>query len=300
MSIAPFSRSLAVPALLLLALGSGRAQTKSTPAGIDFKGLNAAQKKVAVQTLHDLDCSCKCGMKVDTCRTADPSCSYSKGLADTVLESAKKGMNESDSLAAAQASPWGHTNLPKLLNDPVSIPVTGSPATGPASASITMVEFSDFQCPYCATAVGQIANVMKAYPGQIKLIFKQYPLETHPQAAFAAAASLAADKQGKFWPMYDGLFAHRDDLSKASILALAKSLGLNMAKFEADADSTEVREAIVRDVQDGDHAGVEGTPTIFVNGQRYNGSLDLESMKPVLDAALKQPAPKAQTALLQK
>src|SRR5205085_2613989 len=163
------------------------------------------------------------------------------------------------------------------------------------NASITLVEFSDFQCPYCAAAAPELAALLKAYPTKVKLIFKEYPLEIHSQAALAAAAAVAAHKQGKFWPMYDAMFAARDDLSKDNILALAQQNGLDLKRFQTDLDSVEIKEAITRDVQDGDRAGVSGTPTLFIDGQRYNGPIQLGSLKPVVEAELKRPALGAQT-----
>ncbi len=262
----------------------------------DLSGLSAAQKSTVEKILKARDCPCGCSMKVAVCRTADPSCSYSAGLADVVVSAIKKGKTETQARAEADASKWAQIQPPKTLEDPVAIPVTGAPETGPANASLTLVEFSDFQCPYCAAAIPQIRAILKAYPKDIKLVFKQFPLQTHPQADLAAAAATAAQKQGKFWEMHDALYDSQDDLSRKHIMALAEKAGLDMKRFETDIDSTEVREAVVRDVQDGDKAGVEGTPTIFINGQRYNGAINLQILKPLLDGALKQPKGKADTA----
>lgn len=257
---------------------------------VDFNGLTPAQKATALKILREHDCSCGCGMKMAQCRVQDPSCSYSKGLASEVVQAIKNGKSEADAITAASASKWAHLQQRRLLEDPVAIPVGGAPSIGPQKASVTLVEFSDFQCPYCAAAAPELAAVLKAYPTQVKLIFKEYPLEMHSQAALAAAAAVAAHKQGKFWPMYDAMFAARDDLSRENLLALAQKNGLDLKRFQADLDSTEVKEAITRDVQDGDQAGVSGTPTLFIDGQRYNGPIELESLKPVLDAELKHPA----------
>lgn len=226
-------------------------------------------------------------MKLAECRVKDPSCSYSTGMTAAVIEAIAAGKTVDEAQAAALASKWGHVQQAKLLDDPVTIPVKGAPTEGSPNAPITLVEFSDFQCPYCAAAIPELNAVLKAYPTQVKLIFKQYPLEMHSHADLAAAAAIAAQKQGKFWQMHDSLFQHHDDLSRANILALAKANGLDMQKFEEDLDSTAVRETVVRDVQDGDHAGVEGTPTIFINGQRYNGPIALNALKPVFEAELK-------------
>jgi protein-disulfide isomerase len=158
--------------------------------------------------------------------------------------------------------------------------------TGPASAPITLVEFSDFQCPYCSAAVGQLKEILKMYPTQVRLIFKQFPLEIHPQADLAAAAAVAAQKQGKFWALHDAMFAHPENLSRRGILMLAQQNGLEINQFESDIDSTVVRETVVRDVQDGNQAGVEGTPSVFINGQHYNGPITVEALKIIIDGKL--------------
>ncbi len=265
-------------------------KTATSLPNIDMNGLTAAQKTEVLKILREQGCSCGCGMKIAECRFADPQCSYSTGLATAVIEAIKQGKSETDAIAAANASKWAHTKPDKILDDAITIPVAGAPYTGPANAPITVVEFSDFQCPYCTAAFPEIKALLQAYPSQVKLIFKEFPLEQHSQADLAAAAAVAAHKQGKFWVMHDAMFAHHDDLSRTAILALARANGLDMKRFEADIDSTEVRETVVRDVQDGNRAGVEGTPTLFINGQRYNGPILLATLKPVLDSELKRPA----------
>ena len=170
------------------------------------------------------------------------------------------------------------------------IPTLGAPVLGPADARISLVEFSDFQCPYCYKAVEKLHAVLAAYPRDVKLTFKQYPLDSHSQAQIAAQASLAAHQQGKFWPLHDLMFASHGKLSRQTILDWAKGLGMDMKRFVADMDAEATKKTVARDQADGDKAGVEGTPTVFVNGQRYNGELALDAFKPVLDAELKRVA----------
>ena len=268
--------------------------------GVDLSKLSASQKATVLKLLREGQCSCGCNMKLAECRVVDPSCSYSNGLAAHIVDAIQHGKSESEAIAAANASKWAHVQAPKLLDDPVTIPVAGAPVMGSQTAPITIVEFSDFQCPYCAAAVPQINALLKAYPSQVKLIFKQFPLETHSQADLAAAAAVAAQKQGKFWALHDAMFANRDDLSRQNLLLLAKQAGLDVHRFESDIDSTEVRETVVRDVQDGTRAGVEGTPTIFINGQRYNGPITVDTLKPIMDAELKHAAQVKQTAQVQR
>jgi len=263
-------------------------QTVTNLAGVDLAGLTPAKKTLALKALREQDCSCGCEMKVAECRVKDPNCSFSRGLAGITVGAIKAGKTTPAAIAESKASKFGSRPAPKLLDDPVPIPTLGSPVTGTANAKITLVEFSDFQCPYCSKAVIQIAATLKAYPNDVRLIFKQYPLDSHPQAAISAAASLAAHAQGKFWPLHDVMFANRPKLSREAILAWAKEIGVDMKKFVADMDSPETRKTVLRDQADGDKAGVEGTPTFFINGQKYNGDLAPESLKPVIDGELKR------------
>ncbi len=288
---------LAIATCLLVAqVGAQDWKTAASLPGIDLSGLTASQKGTVLKILREQDCTCNCGMKMAQCRMEDPSCSYSHGMAAAIIQAVKDGKSEQQAITAASSSKWAHVQQPSILDAPVSIPTTGSPVLGPPNAPVTLVEFSDFQCPYCAAAVPQIDAVLKTYPKQVKLIFKQYPLQTHSQAALAASAAIAAQKQGKFWQMHDAMFANRDNLSRPNLLSLAQKIGLNMKQFESDLNSTEVRETVIRDVQDGDNAGVQGTPTLFINGQRYNGPIELATLKPLLEAQLKGGTLATQTA----
>lgn len=264
-------------------------KTADSLPGVDLGNLTAAQKATVLKILREHGCSCGCGMKLAECRMVDPNCSYSKGLAEAIADAVRQGKNEADAIAAADASHWAHVKPTKLLDDPVSIPTAGAPSLGPQNAPITLVEFSDFQCPYCVAAFPEIGAILRAYPTQVRFVFKEYPLEIHSYAELAADAAVAAHKQGKFWPMYNAMFASRD-LSRNAIFALAQKNGLDMKRFESDLGSTETRETVIRDIQDGDRAGVEGTPTIFINGKRYNGQIVQASLKPILDAELHPPA----------
>jgi protein-disulfide isomerase len=257
--------------------------------GVDFSGLSPVNSRALLRLLRTHDCACGCDMKVAECRVKDPGCAWSKGISATMGDALRTGKNENDAIEAVKATRWAHGPEPtKLLEDPVSIPTAGSPVRGPEDAAITLVEFSDFQCPYCSLAVARLNAVMDAYPGKIKLIFKQFPLDTHSHAALAAAAAIAAHQQGKFWPMHDALFAHRTELSRTTILALARENGLDLRRFQSDLDSTQTRQTVDRDRDDGDRAGVEGTPTVFIDGRKYNGSLELPAIRKVIDEALKK------------
>jgi protein-disulfide isomerase len=263
-------------------------QTSQNLPGVDLTGLTSAQRALALKVLRTNGCPCGCEMKLAECRTQDPNCSNSKALAIIVVGSIRKGANEAAVLSAVDASPLMHRAPPKLLEDPVVIPIGGAPFIGPKDARVTLIEFSDFQCPYCAQAVVKLRAVLKAYPSQVKLIFKQYPLDSHSQAALAAAAALAAHRQGKFWQLHDAMFADRTHLSRKTILAMAGAIGLDTRRFEQDWDSAAVKQAVAQEQAEGDKAGVEATPTVFIDGQKYNGALDLDVIRPVIEAELKR------------
>ncbi|HUS04809.1 MAG TPA: thioredoxin domain-containing protein [Bryobacteraceae bacterium] len=288
-------RSFIFAVLLACRLGAqtppaGNWTTAKDLPGVDFSGLSPQQKERALKSLRVESCLCGCNMKVAQCRVLDPACGDSKSLAATVVGAVKSGKTGDQvhdelihsTLAKARASEN------RVLSDPVPIATAGAPWKGAEKGRITLVEFSDFQCPYCSVAIAKVDAVLRAYPNDVKLVFKQFPLEIHTQARLAAEASLAANHQGKFWPLHDKMFANFRRLTRENISLWAKEAGLDMQQFEADLKSGKFRRAVEQDVADGMTAFIPGTPTFFINGQRYNGSIDLESIKPVLDAELKK------------
>ena len=257
---------------------------------VDFSGLTPKQKAAALKSLHVENCICGCNMKLAQCRVMDPACGDSKALSGMVVDGVKgaKTADQIHDLLINSGFAKARAAANKILSDPVKLATAGSPFQGPEKAKITLVEFSDFQCPYCSRAIAEVDNILRAYPKDIKLVFKQFPLEIHSEAQLAAEASLAANAQGKFWPLHDKLFANFRKISRDNIFLWAKESGLDMEKFKVDLQSGKFRPVVERDVKDGFEAGVQGTPTFFINGQRYNGLLDLASVKAILDAELKK------------
>jgi protein-disulfide isomerase len=260
-------------------------ESAETLPGVDFSGLKPEQVRTALELLRHQDCSCACGMKVAECRVKDPNCSYSTNMAKIAVDGVKAGKSREEISKALSAVPG--VKRPKLLEDPISIATAGSPSRGPAAAKITLVEFSDFECPYCSLAESHVREVMGAYPAEMRLIYKQFPLPMHPHAELAAEASLAALEQGKYWELHDKLFANFRRLNRENILLWAREVGLNMEWFTASLDSGKYKAVVQRDVSDGEAAGVYGTPSFFINGKRYNGPFELGAVKPILDAELK-------------
>ena len=146
------------------------------------------------------------------------------------------------------------------------LPVNNSATKGPADAPVTLTLFDDFQCPYCARLVPTIEQVTQAYPNQVRVVFKHFPLSMHKFAKQAAAASIAARNQGKFWPLHDQLFANYNQLNDDKIRELAASVGLDMERFDKDIKDPALQQEITADVQLGTSSGVRGTPAVYING----------------------------------
>lgn len=159
---------------------------------------------------------------------------------------------------------------------------------GKASAPIEMIEFSDFQCPYCQRAHATVDQVLAAYGDRIKFVYRHYPLPNHPNAAPAAEASECANEQGQFWPYHDRLFANTSKLSGADLKRYAGELGLDVAKFNACVDSRKYKAQVEADLKDGDTAGVNGTPAFFINGRMLSGAQPFDAFKKIIDQELKR------------
>jgi protein-disulfide isomerase len=167
----------------------------------------------------------------------------------------------------------------------MEVAATG-PSKGPANAKVTIVEFSDFQCPFCSRAVPTIDKVMKDYDGKVRLVFRHFPLEIHPMAEKAAEAGACAADQGKFWQMHDKMFGDQQKLAVDDLKAAAKDIGLDSAKFDKCLDTGEKKAAVQSDQKAGTEAGVNGTPAFFVNGVFINGAVPYEQFKEAMDREL--------------
>ena len=165
----------------------------------------------------------------------------------------------------------------------VTFELAGRPVKGNERASVTLVEFSDFQCPYCSRANANIREILKAYPNDVKVYFLHYPLPMHEEAMPAAVASHCAHQQGKFWSMHDVIFENQRSLSSSKLEDLARSVGLDMTKYGTCVKNPETRAFVQADMEQGKGAGVQGTPTFFINGVQFpRGVPSVESIKAYL------------------
>ena len=144
---------------------------------------------------------------------------------------------------------------------------------GPDDAPVTLVEYGDFECPYCGMAHPIVKSAQHQLGDQLRFVFRNFPLaEAHPHARLAAQAAEAAGAQGRFWEMHDMLFEHQYALELQDLIGYAKSLGLDVPQFEHDLEAGTYAKKVRDDFRSGVRSGVNGTPTFFVNGERYNGS----------------------------
>src|SRR5467141_3541536 len=167
-------------------------------------------------------------------------------------------------------------NLPR-----VEVAATG-PSRGPENAPVTIVEFSDFQCPYCGREVPVVERVMKEYDGKVRLVFRHFPLEFHP---FAQKADQGGEK---FWKLHDRMFTNQQKLAVDDLKGYAKEAGLDSGRFDKCLDSGEKRTLVETDTKAGQEAGVNGTPAFFVNGVFINGAVPYEQFKDAVDRELKR------------
>ena len=156
------------------------------------------------------------------------------------------------------------------------------PSQGPIDAPIVLVEFSDFQCPYCQRATGILSDLIDRYADQIRFIYKDFPLSNHPQAFKAAEAGNCAHEQGMFWPLHDKMFVNQDALDVPSLNSYALELGLDQEAFSICLEESRYSEQVQQDLQAGRRGGVSSTPTVFINGRPVMGAVPLETLEEIV------------------
>jgi protein-disulfide isomerase len=159
-------------------------------------------------------------------------------------------------------------------------------ALGRSDAPVTLVEYGDYECPYCGNAFPIVKRLLADLGPRLRFVFRNFPMNSvHPHASVAAQAAEAAAAQGKFWAMHDLLYEHQADLDVADIEKYALLIGLEIYRFEADLSSERFAGRVADDVRGGVRSGVNGTPTFFVNGLRYDGEKTYEALRAAIEAA---------------
>jgi protein-disulfide isomerase len=162
---------------------------------------------------------------------------------------------------------------------------------GPSDAPVTLLEYGDYECPYCGEAHPMVKQLQRTFDGNMRFIFRNFPLTSvHAHAEEAAEAAEAAGAQGKFWEMHDRLYEHQDELAHPQLIAHARRLGVDVEQFEDELDRHVYMPRVREDFMSGVHGGVNGTPTFFINGVRHDGSYDFETLLEAVQMRIKRSA----------
>jgi protein-disulfide isomerase len=185
----------------------------------------------------------------------------------------------------SQARVVVHLQPPPVVR--VEVPIDGAPVRGAPDARVTLVEFSDYHCPFCKRAQATVKQILDRYPGKVRHVFRDFPIESlHPQAPRAAEGARCAHDQGKFWEYHDLLFANAPQASSDDLRRYADQVGLDVPKFEQCVATGRYREAVQQDIDEAGRLGLTGTPGFFINGRPLHGAQPLEAFARVIEEEL--------------
>ena len=239
--------------------------TDVTLPGVDTHEFTARERHEFSQYVSQLPAPCKdVAVPIAQCVREQRACSSCLVAAQTVAKAVREGMS-SDQVQA----------LYKQRFDPAAnraIPVAGSPSRGPESAPVTLVEFADFECPFCQKMAPELDALWEKHKDKVLFVYKFMPLSMHPHGESSARAAAAAQLQGKFWEMHHALFANGQHLEQPEVDGYARLAGLDVDRLHADMASAAVNDRLAADKKLADDLGVKGTPTLFVDGREYDPS----------------------------
>src|SRR6267142_686369 len=198
----------------------------------------------------------------------------------TMVSRGSNGKGDGNTVAATKSPEAGDVER-------FRVPLEG-PSKGPATAKVNIVEFSDFQCPFCSRVVPTVEQIEKAYPNDVRVFFRHNPLPFHPNAPLAAEAGVAAEQQGKFWQMHDKMFANQQNILRPDLEKYAGEIGLDVGKFKAALDSGAGKARVQQDLAAATQIGVQGTPNFYINGRNVQGAQPFDEFKKVIDDELKR------------
>jgi protein-disulfide isomerase len=229
---------------------------------VDISELSRVEQRVWVELINDLLSPCGEPITVGRCVSENRSCRRCVPAARYLVRLITEGF-ERTQVEELYAMRYGRDTALEIDTD-------GAPSRGSPMAQVTIVEFSDFECPYCGRAHPVVQQVLREFDGRVRVVFKHFPLSGHPRALPAARAAIAAGNQGKFWEMHDMLFEHQSSLEDEDLDGYAEELHLDMERFHADIESAATQQIIEHDRDQGLHLPVTSTPSFFVNGRRFS------------------------------
>jgi protein-disulfide isomerase len=267
---------LAAAALLVLLVACGGATPSTATAtaqdvdlpGVDTSQFTPRERHELSELARELPAPCAdVAVPVGQCLLEKRACAACLPAAQAIAKAVREGMSHEQVV-----------DLYKQRFDATSsrdIPLVGSPSRGPEDAHVVVVEFADFECPYCQKIAPELDELWEKRKGKVRFVYKFMPLAMHPHGEIAARAAIAADMQGKFWPMHHLLFANGQHLEQPDLEGYAASLGLDVPRFRADMQSPEAKARIDADRKLGDDLKVRGTPTLFIDGHEYDSKVDM-------------------------
>jgi len=233
--------------------------------GVDTSELTAREKADWSRDVSDLLAPCSDQpVSVAQCVKENRTCKQCLPAANFLLKQVRRGRPRAQIEAA-----YRNRFSPDAIQN---IDLQDSPAKGPSGAPVLIVEFADFECPHCAATRPMLDDLLKRYDGQIRFVYKNFPLGSHQFAEKAARAAIAAHKQNKFWEMEVALFDNQANLQPQAVEGLAKSIGLDMPRFLKDWESEAVADFVARDRKQGERLELTGTPSIFINGRKFESA----------------------------
>lgn len=248
----------------------------------DPESLTPAQRSVYQNVIGEEFCSCTSSLTIGGCLELKKDCATARHLGDIAYNAAQVGSSSSDILGFLSDRVMG-----SFCGRKTKLSLKGVPSKGKPGAAIQLVEFADFRCGHCRSAVDKIKQALEYHGKSIEVFFVPFPLGSHPESMAAAQAAMAAHEQGKFWEMHDLLFAEQmEGFTRKQLIAHAKSINLNMKKFMKAIDTKKYSKRIQSMRDAGLKAGVKGTPAFFVNGRRFDPAPALYTINRRIDMEL--------------
>lgn len=241
------------------------------PPGIDVSALDEFERKVFFRVVNKEPSACGKAHSLLHSVKNDPSCRKSFYAVRYVARLIDSGYTDSEIGDYVQKR--FRNNARKSIN------VADSPAKGTGSARVTVVEFVDYECPHCKRVQPVLRQLLDEFAGEVRVVFKHYPLGAHTNARLAAEATIAAHRQGKFWAYNDKLWANAENLTPAVLEQIAKEIDLDVEKWRKDLESEETKARVQKDRSEGQTLGIAATPTIYVNGREFTDAREVESLK---------------------
>jgi len=260
---------------VLLAACGGSAKDASTATeqdvelpGVDTSQFTPRERHEFSQFVRELPAPCKdVAVPVAQCLLERRACAVCLPAAQAIAKAVREGMSGS------QVEDLYKERFDESTSR--NIPLAGSPWRGPEDARVVVVEFADFECPFCQKIAPELEAVWEKRRDKVRFVYKYMPLPMHPHGEIAARAAIAAQMQGKFWEMEKLLFANGQHLEQPDLEKYASSIGLDLQKFRADMQSPEAKGRLDADRKVGDDLHIKGTPTIFIDGREYDSKVDM-------------------------